>query len=358
MSRKMKAAVLQKPNKMVIEELPVPEPGPGWVRLKNRACGICGSDMHIYTGNHPWLRPGSPMAKFVLGNVYGHEVAGVVDALGPGVTEVKAGDRVALNAIVPCMKCQFCRVGLYQICANLEHYGFHYPGGFAQYTLVPAANALPIPESVSFEEAALLDVLVVGVHAVQIAGLTIADRVAILGAGPIGLAMASVARRAGARHIFITAKYPTQKEIARAIGVHSILDAASDDVERIITEQTAGLGVDCVLESIGYKSKTIPLALKLVRKGGQIVFTGVFEEDLVLDFGTLLGKEATIRASHAFGMWKLVPELSLALEMIVSGQFPAKELITHRFPLEKINEGFMAKLDQPEKAMKVEIIYD
>jgi L-iditol 2-dehydrogenase len=146
--------------------------------------------------------------------------------------------------------------------------------------------------------------------------------------------------------------------MALAIGVDSILDAASDDVESIVKNRTGGLGVDCVLESIGYKSKTIPLALKLIRKGGQIVFTGVFEEDQVLDFGTLLAKEATIRASHAFGMWKLVPELSLALEMIMSGQFPAKELITHRFPLEKINEGFSAKLDQPEKAMKVEIIYD
>jgi L-iditol 2-dehydrogenase len=357
MGKKMKAAILRKPNQMVVEEVPIPVPKKGWVRLQNKVCGVCGSDMHIYTGNHPWLKPGHPMEKFVLGNVYGHEVAGIVDALGEGVTGVKEGDRVALNAIVPCLRCEFCRVGLYQICSNLEHYGFHHPGGFAEYMLVPAENLLPLPAGVSFEAAALLDVLVVGVHAVHIAGVSLADRVVILGAGPIGLAMASVARKAGAREVWITAKYPLQKRIAEGIGVTRVLDANNDLVIKEVMDHTHNLGVDCVLESVGYKAGTIDLALDLIRKGGRVVFTGVFEEDLTLNFGKILIKEAVLMASHAFGMWNLVPELELALEMISRGLFPAEEMVTHRFPIERINEAFQAKLSERETTIKAEIIY-
>ena len=357
MSKTMKAAILRKPHQMVIEELPIPVPKAGWVRLKNKACGICGSDMHIYTGNHPWLKPGHPWERFVLGNVYGHEVAGIVDALGPGVSGVSEGDRVAVNAIVPCMHCQFCRVGQYQNCGNLEHFGYHHPGGFAEYMAVPAANLVPLPASVSFEAAALLDVLVVGLHAVQIAGLSLADRVMVLGAGPIGLAMAAVARRAGVRELWVTARYPLQKQLAEAFGATRVLDADSGEVVEEVTQYTRGLGFDCVLESVGYKAGTIDLALDLIRKGGRVVFTGVFEEDLTVSFGKLLIKEAVLKASHAFGMWDLVPELELALEMLEQGVFPAERIVTHRFPLERITEAFESKLTQRDQTVKVEIVY-
>jgi len=355
--KKMKVAVLEKPKHMVIEERPIPEPEPGWVRLRNKACGVCGSDMHIYTGNHPWLQPGHPMERFVLGNVYGHEIAGVVDALGEGVQGIEVGNRAAVNAIVPCYRCAFCKVGLYQLCRNLEHYGFHHPGGFAEYTLVPEANVLKLPDELSFEEAAILDVLVVGIHAVHIAGVCMADRVAILGAGPIGLAMAAATKRAGARVIFITAKHPIQKELARSIGIDFVLETSTEGAAEVVAKHTGDLGVDCVLESVGYKSNTMELALQLVRRGGRIVFTGVFEENVSLNLGTVLTKEATIKASHAFGMWNLVHELDLAVEMMVKGQFPAKQLITNTFPLDKINEAFNQKIKENTKTVKVEIVF-
>jgi alcohol dehydrogenase len=121
--------------------------------------------------------------------------------------------------------------------------------------------------------------------------------------------------------------------------------------------RTGGLGVDCVVESIGYKSRTIEEALRMVRKGGRIVFTGVFEEPVTLNFGDLLIKEATIRASHAFGLWNLVSEFELAVEMLGRGQFPAAQIITHRFPLEKIGEAFELKLADPARTMKVQIVF-
>ena len=352
----MKAAVLRQPRQMVIEELPMPEPGPGWVRVRTIASGICGSDMHIYTGNHPWLAPGSPMEKFVLGNIYGHEVAGVVDAVGEGVTAVEVGERVALDAIVPCRKCDYCRVGLYQICTNLQHYGFHIPGGFAEYLLVPQANAYPLPDGIGFEQGALLDVLVVGIHAVHVAGVSIADRVAILGAGPIGLGMAAAAVRAGARQTFITTEFPLQRDMAAAIGIDHALDYRGDVTGEVMS-LTGDLGVDCVLESVGYKAKTIEQGVALIRKGGRIIFTGVFEEPVTLNFGDLLAKEATIAGSHAFGIWGLVPEYQLAIEMMARGEFPAERVVTHRFRLDQINEAFEVKLEHPDRAMKVQIVF-
>jgi len=353
----MKVATLQGPYHMALEERPIPEPGPGWVRLKNQASGICGSDMHIYNGNHPFLQPGHPMAPFVLGNTFGHEIAGVVHAVGEGVEDIHVGDRAAVDAIIPCHQCELCRVGLYEICSNLEHYGWHHSGGFAEYTLVPAGHVVLIPDEVSLEEAALLDVLVVGLHATHMVGVTMADRVAILGAGPIGLAMAAVCRRAGAREVYITAKHPLQKELARSIGVDLVLDPDIEAATAAVAERTDGMGADCVLESVGYKANTMQLALELVRRGGRIVFTGVFEGDVSLNLGPVLRKEATITGSHAFGMWNLVRELDLAVEMLARGEFPAKRLITHRFPLEQINEAFHQKLEDSANTLKVQLVF-
>ena len=356
MSDTMLAAILRAPRRMVVEEVPLLEPLPGWVRIKVKATGVCGSDLHAYTGNHPWLAPGSAMRGMVLDKVYGHEVAGVVDAVGDEVTAVGEGDRVALEGIVPCLACEYCRVGLYQICSHLTHLGIHYPGGFAEYVMMPAGYARRIPDTVSFEEASLLDVLVVGVHAVHVAQISMADRVVVLGAGPIGIAMVAAARRAGARQIMVVDKYRVPQEIAKAAGATQVFDAGDDVPERVM-QATDSRGADCVLEAIGYKAKTIPQAVAMLRKGGRIVFTGVFEEPVCLNFGDVLAKEATIKASHAFGMWDLVPEQEIALEMLARGEFPASRLITHRFGLEQIGDAFETKLAHPDTAIKVEIVF-
>jgi 2-desacetyl-2-hydroxyethyl bacteriochlorophyllide A dehydrogenase len=356
MTAMMKAAVLRQPGEMAIESLPVPEPDAGWVRVKTMASGICGSDLHLYTGNHPWLAPGSPMRASMLGAVYGHEVAGVVDAIGADVTKLAPGDHVALVGIVPCGKCAYCRVGQYQICTDLHHFGLHYSGGFAEYLLIPEDYAYPIPASLSFEEGALLDVLVVGIHAVQRGAVSLADRVAVLGGGPIGLAVAAAAKRAGARDIFLTVRHPLQRQMAERIGVGHILDDDELATGRVL-EVTGGLGVDCVIEAVGYKASTIATAIAMARRGGRIVFTGVFEEPVPVSFGDILVKELTITASHAFGLWNLTPEFELAVEMLARGEFPAADLVTHRFALEDINQAFHTKLERSAEALKVQIVF-
>jgi 2-desacetyl-2-hydroxyethyl bacteriochlorophyllide A dehydrogenase len=361
MKKTMKAAILERPGKMTVIETPIPEPPAGWVRIKTRAAGICGSDMHRYKGKYVQLAEDrSEIEKNALGKIYGHEVAGDVEKVGSGVSQLKPADRVAVIPPTPCQACRFCRVGQYQLCEQLKIIGYYYPGGFAEYLIVPESNAFKLPSQVSYQAGATLDVLAVGVHAVQKARVTMVDRVAVLGAGAIGLASAAAARRAGAREIFITAKHPCQVDIAKKIGVHHILNPRDSDVIKGIREKTDSLGVDCVLESVGISSKLMELSLDIVRRGGRIVFSGLYEELVCLNFFTLLTKEATLTPAAAYGMWDLTPEFEIAAEMLANGEFPAEDMVTHTYPLEKIDEAFRQKLDPQErsKTIKVEIVFD
>jgi L-iditol 2-dehydrogenase len=351
----MRAAVLEAPGRMTVKDVPLPEPDAGWVRVRTRAAGICGSDLHIYTGNHPWLAPGSPMEEYVLGNIYGHEVAGVVDKVADDVTSVSEGDRVAVDAIVPCLDCPFCRAGLFQVCPNLAHYGFQYSGGFAEYLLVPAANAVPLPDDLTYEDGALLDPLVVGVHAVHRADVSLADHVLVLGAGAIGLAAAAAANRAGARSTTVVARHPLHRTLAEAAGAQHVVESAAD-VEALRESLTQGHGWDVVIEAVGYRADAMAQAVRFVRRRGRITFTGVYEAPVALDFGELLMKEVSIVASHAFGRWGIAHELELAVELMQQGVFRADRFVTQRFPLERINEAFRQKLDHPAETFKVQLI--
>jgi len=355
MTATMQAAVLEAPGRMEVREVPLPEPGPGWVRVRTRVAGICGSDLHIYTGNHPWLAPGSPMEKYVLGNIYGHEVAGVVDVLGEGVNSPQVGDRVAVDAIVPCRDCAFCRAGLYQVCPNLSHYGFQHPGGFAEYLLVPASNAVPLPDELSFEDGALLDVLVVGIHAIGRAGVSLADHTLVLGAGPIGLAATAAAARAGARSVTVTARHDLHRQLAAEAGAHYVIDPETG-ADALLEELTDGRGWDAVIEAVGYRADAMAQAVHLVRRRGRIVFTGVYEQPVALDFGELLMKEASIVASHAFGRWGITHEMDLAVGLMQQGIFRADRFVTNRYALAQINEAFRQKLDRPGETFKVQLI--
>ena len=355
MKSTMKAAILVRPGSMEIRDVPIPEPSPGWVRIQVKACGICGSDMHYYKGNYPELESGAVIEKRVLGKTYGHEAAGIVDKLGEGVEGFSKGDRVAVIPPYPCLKCEYCRVGLYEECKNLSIIGYEYPGGFAQYMNVPARNLFIIPDSISFLEASTLDVLTVGVHAVHKGRVTIADRVAVLGAGAIGIALIAVAKQAGARELFVTAKHPLQHKIVEKMGVSKIYRSDDKETAEQIIRDAGGRGVDCVLESVGVKGSVLEFGVSILRKGGRLVFTGLFEEKVNISFWDILIKDATIIASGAYGMWDLVPEFELAVEILRDGGFPVKDLVTHTFPLEQIDEAFRQKLDPKKRSETIKV---
>lgn len=358
----MKAAYLINPGKMEVREVPIPEPEPGWVRIKVKACGICGSDMHYYKGNFPELDPKKIKERNMLGRILGHESSGIIDKLGQNVNGLREGDRVAVIPPLPCMKCEYCRVGLYEDCESLAIIGYEYSGAFAEYVLVPKGNVYIIPDNISFEEAATLDVIGVGIHATHRGKVTMADKVCVLGAGAIGIALIAAAKKAGARDILVTAKHPIQKEIVKKMGIReeNIINPENDEkARREIFEKTDNFGVDCVLESVGVRGSVIEFGISILRKGGRLVFTGLFEEKVNLSFWDVLIKDASIITSGAYGMWGLVPEFNIAAEMLARGEFPAKDIITHKFPIDQINEAFQQKLkpDERNKTIKVEIVY-
>ena len=360
MAKLMKAAFLVGPEKMEVREVPIPEPGPGWVRVKVKACGICGSDMHYFKGNFPELDPEKIKERNMINRVLGHEFAGTIDKLGEDVEGLAVGERVAAIPPYPCGKCQYCRIGMYEDCNSLSIIGYEYPGGFAEYVLIPKDNVYILPDNISFEEASTLDVLAVGIHAVHRGKVTMADTVCVLGAGAIGIALIAAAKKAGARDIFVTAKHPLQVELVKSMGIKDeyIIDPQSKNAVREIFSKTGNLGVDCVLESVGVLGSVIEFGISIMRKGGRLVFTGLFEEKVNLSFWEVLIKDASIIASGAYGMWDLVREFTIAAEMLAKGEFPAKEIITHRFSIEKINEAFLQKVKPEERNKTIKVLID
>ena len=181
-----------------------------------------------------------------------------------------------------------------------------------------------------------------------------ADHVLVLGAGAIGLAAAAAATRAGARSTTVVARHPLHRGLAEAAGAHHVVESTAD-VEALLESLTRGHGWDVVIEAVGYRADAMAQAVHFVRRRGRIIFTGVYEAPVALDFGELLMKEASILASHAFGRWGIAHEMELAIELMQRGVFRADRFVTQRFPLERINDAFRQKLDHPAETFKVQL---
>ena len=263
MTTGMRAGVYLKPGRVALAERPLPEPGPGEVRVRITACGLCGTDLHLVHSPRPIVAPGSTM---------GHEMAGLVDALGPEVDGLDSGEPVVVEPLATCGDCDPCREGRDSICRDLELYGLRRPGGFADAVVVPARRLYRVPETLAPSLAALAEPFAVAVHGLRVAGFDDRRppaRLLILGAGAIGLAVAAVARAWGFDDIAITARHEHQARLAKQLGVHHVLDAASSD-------DLAGVDADLVVETVGGTANTMDAAAAALAPGGAISILGVF----------------------------------------------------------------------------------
>lgn len=342
MARAMRAAACREPGKVVVEEAPVPEPGPGEVLLRVSRCGICGSDLHWYHGGIP-----------IPSVCPGHEISAVVEDVGAGVSGVKAGDRVAVEGIRVCGSCAYCRSSDYQRCRMVGMIGMSVPGGFAEYLVTTPRHAFPIPAGVDDETAQLTEPLAVSVHALRLAGLEMGQRVLVLGAGTIGLTAVAAARAGGAGEIAVTARRPQQKKAALALGATRVFDP---------TDASALMGwsfdnpVDVVVETVGDAAQSLGDAVSCVRPGGIIAVVGVFMQQPQLNALFLLMKEARIVGSLCYGATGSRADFEIALDILArDGEAMRREMITHRFPLEDIGAGFQAANDKASGSIKVSI---
>jgi 2-desacetyl-2-hydroxyethyl bacteriochlorophyllide A dehydrogenase len=348
----MRAAVLVAPGRLEVREVPDLEIGPGEGLVKNTVSGICGSDLHIYSGGLPDVMPR------VLGKVLGHELCGEIVAVGPGVTNVKVGERVAVEPLRAWDRCVACQVGDYHLCPELQHIGIGWSGGFGQYSKAPAKNVFPLPDHVSYEDASLLDCLAVGIHAVNVTGIHPGSTVLVFGGGTIGIATAQAAKWAGASTVAIATRSKLGREFALATGIDVAIDSTTEDVGARMRDLTNGRGPDVVFDAVGGSQNYVQRGIEIARRGGKIGVLGVFPEQRVTLTPPYLINELSLVACFSYAKWGGVPEFQIALDGLASGKFAGRDYITQRFPLDDIAHAFeVAEHKHGQDAIKVSIVH-
>ena len=340
----MKAALFYGEKDIRVEDRPTPEPGPGEVMIGIKSAGVCGSDLHNYRGNRPSIID-VPWEQ-------GHELAGVVERLGAGVVNLSVGDRVGIEAehLVGCGRCRECLRGDYHICPDrgIVHGARHGSHGFSSHDVTLASNCFPLPDHVSFDEAALLDCYACGVHAVNRTPVPVDGTVAILGAGAIALTLGQIAKAYGAGHIIMVGTRPEPLQMAVESGAADeyIVNADEDPVQGVL-DRTDDEGAEVVFETVGGESQLIAQCMEMARRGGSVSVVGLFTQRQTIDSQVQgMAKELMLTWSNSYSSWKGISEYQTALDLLASDRLDAGPMITHCFPQSQIGEAFAAADDK------------
>jgi 2-desacetyl-2-hydroxyethyl bacteriochlorophyllide A dehydrogenase len=330
----MRAAYCTAPRRIELRDVPDPTPAAGEVLVRVAACGICGSDLHYFTGAAP------PPAVCL-----GHEIVGRVASPAEGFA---AGEEVVIEPLIACGRCDRCRAGQPNLCPRLRILGSMAPGGFAEAVAVPATTLFRLPPGLPIERAMLAEPLAVGVHACHLAAVDPGQRILVLGAGAIGLLVAFAAIQAGGA-VTVSARHPHQADAARALGAEVV--AAEPDAVRAWSESAPS---DVVLETVGGGGTTLDLALEAVRPGGRIVALGKFTEPIVLPPLRFLMKEPHLTSSMTYCRRGPRPDIATALSLLAAHPLLGS-LVTHSVPLADAARGFALAADKRSGAVKVAV---
>lgn len=340
----MKAAIYSGIRKITIQKVEKKPPAPGFAMVDTRQTGICGSDLHSYFGR--W----QPFHSLALG----HETCGVVVEVGEGVTEVEPGDKVTIECFSHCGSCVFCRNGSYNHCVKRQWVSHETHGGFAEYTNAHASGLFKLPESISFEEGALVEPLAVGLRALGQAGVAYQDRVAIIGGGTIGQFCLMAAKARGVRESLITVKYEQQAQLARDLGAEHVVEVGEQDLGDYVAELTDGLGVDAVIETVG-GGQNFNSALEIVRPRGIVVLVAGYFEPQQVNLAKIVESEVVLTGSHCYAYTGMNTDFGAAIDLIASGHVNVTRLVTHRFPLAEVVEAFRVSADKRSGSIKVHL---
>jgi L-iditol 2-dehydrogenase len=323
----MKFAVLTEPYRFEMKELPVSEPADNDVLIATRKVGICGSEITAYRGIHPYRIP--PV-------ILGHEMAGSVLATGRDVKRFRVGDRVVVKPHTFCGRCPNCLRGEQNICRQKRVLGSReWPGAFGGCIVSPEHLVHPLPDAIDDDEAALLDPLCIGVHAVRKAGVQAGDRVAILGAGSIGLSTLLLAKATGA-DAYCTDVRLTNLEIAKALGARETFNVARGEESERLEALASDLPLDAVFITAGVENE-VPRAVKMVRRGGQVVVIAHFPHpNIAVDMFTLLTQEKRIQGSITYTSL----DLERGIHLLAERRVDVRPLISERRDLEEIQRCF------------------
>jgi threonine dehydrogenase-like Zn-dependent dehydrogenase len=352
----MKAAIFVEPNRIVLDDKPIPEVGPLDALLRVTTTTICGTDVHILKGEYPVAR----------GLTIGHEPVGVIEKLGSAVTGYREGQRVIAGAITPSGWSNACLCGQHsQDGAGTEH-GFKAIGGWkfgntidgcqAEYVLVPdaMANLAPVPDGLSDEQVLMCpDIMSTGFSGAENGKVRIGDTVAVFAQGPIGLCATAGARLSGASLVIGVDRVPARLEMARKLGADHVVDASQGDVVEQIMQLTRGRGVDVAIEALGTQ-KTFESALRVLRPGGTLSSLGVYSSDLTIPldaFAAGLGDHRIVTGLCPGGKERMRRLMSV----IASGRVDLGAMVTHRYKLDDIEAAYDLFSHQRDGVLKVAI---
>jgi 2-desacetyl-2-hydroxyethyl bacteriochlorophyllide A dehydrogenase len=350
----VKAALLYGGPDIRVEDVPLPEPGPGEVLVRVRAAGICGSDLHGYRRPPGDVNRAAQGASALRARQSGHELAGEIVAVGPGVASVAGlavGQRVGIEPehLVGCGTCVYCRRGDTHLCKErgVRHGERLSSHGFSEYDVCVGANVHPLPDSVSLDAAAILDCYACAVHAVRRAPVFPHTTAVVIGTGTIGMNVGQVAKASGVRRALMIGTRPEPLAIAREAGAADagIAGSQADPVEAVL-EMTGGEGADVVYETVGGAAPTIEQAIKIARRGGTVCVLGMFTAPPRVDVDLAYRKELSIVWSNSYSRWQGISEYDIALDLLAAGRVRAEPIITHHFPLAQIGEAFAAAADK------------
>jgi L-iditol 2-dehydrogenase len=323
----MTASVLAKAGDVRVETVPVPTPAPDQVLVRIAAVGVCGSDVHYYHNGR--IGPFVVEAPMILG----HEAAGTIVAVGSAVSPERVGQRVSIEPQRACRTCEQCKRGRYNLCTSMEFYATPpIDGAFAEYALIQADFAFPIPDSMSLEAAALCEPLSVGIWANQKAGTGPGSRVLIAGAGPIGLITAQVARAFGAVEIIVSDPVAERRAVAERFGATLTLDPTD-------RSGPSAPEVDVFIDASG-AAPAIRAGIHAVAPAGRVVLVGMGADDVELPVTRIQTREITLT-----GVFRYANTWPLAIQLAASGKVDLDAMVTGRFGLNEVEDALKAATD-------------
>ncbi len=342
----MKALVLKEYNRLVYEDVPVPEIAPDEVLVKVKACGICGSDIHGVDGSTGRRKP--PL-------VMGHEASGVITEVGAGVKDWQKGSRVTFDSTIYRLDDWYSRQGLFNLSDERRVLGvscdeYRRNGAFAEYVAVPRHILYRIPEAVSFEQAAMVEPLSVAMHAVRLAPLTLNDTAVVVGAGLVGLLLIQVLRAAGCGKIVAVDLQEYRRELASRFGADVALNPEESDIPAEVRALTDGRGADTVFEVVGI-TPTVKLAIDCTRKGGALVLVGNFSPTVEIPLQAVVARQLTL-----YGSCASCGEFPACLDLIGRTTVNLETMMSARAPLAEGAAWFAKARDPGNRLLKVILV--
>ena len=342
----MKAAVLAGPEQIEMKTVPVPSVGPGMIEIKVSACGVCGSDIHMWKAGKGWGEQDG--SDFVMG----HEFCGVVT--NPGDSKFRAGDRVVFWANLYCGKCDMCMAGQEQLCREVNgtnYIGFVCNGAYSEKFVGKASNAYLLPDTVSDVAAGLIDPLMVAYHAVRHSGIKLHDKVLVVGSGIIGHLIGTLAKRAGASYVAMSKVNDLKIKKAKEIGdIDEFFDGNDPEQTERMQKVTNG-GFDIAFEAVG-SGQTLNTCVEAVRPGGEVVMIGnSIEPQVSFNMNRVVLQEIRLTGSVSCTR----QEFEETIDLIASGMIEPEKYVTDILPLDELQNAFERQISETDPLLKTVI---